>query len=545
MPPLTTPSPASFPKPLRPILSFGLFLVTGIGFGLLFDRTSLSTPFFWVIFFLLLPFFLQKPSSSRRGFAEGMAFGLAANLLGIRWLLVTMEDYGHLPALPSYGGLILFAAYLALFPALFRMATARLALWTDAGHLRARALLVAPALWIITEAGRTEILTGFPWNPLGSLLFGHQALVLPAQIVGATGLSFLIVAGAVLLARFFEGIVWRADLRPTGATAAARGGALFLFFLAWVLSGKYLESEGARLPSSFFPVALIQGNIPPDQKWSLEHIKADFRIYRNLSQKAVSQGARLLVWPETALPVFYDSLHPVLSREIAAMLFPKTFLLTGAIGRIPDPIQPMGLSFTNAAILISPDGHLASDYVKQHLVPFGEYLPLPEIFGWLRPLIGVAGDMARGHTPGKFSVSPRLSISPLICYEALYPSLVRKNLEHSTMIAVISDDAWFGRTSAPYQLFRESAMRSVENGVPMLRAANTGLSGVVLSNGQVLVTGPLFSPALLQASVPLSREPTFYRTHGEWVLKGVLLGLLFWRALLPLLPRKGRSLPGP
>lgn len=527
-----------------PVFSLLLFTLSGAGFGLLFGRRGLAIPDFWIIFLLLLPFFLLRPSGRLRGFFEGMAFGLAANILGIRWLLVTMQDYGHLSLLLAFGGLLLFSLYLSLFPAFFRWGTLVLSLWEkNGGGLSLRAVLLAPALWILSEAGRTEILTGFPWNPLGSLLFGHPALELPARILGTTGLSFLIVTGSVLLALFWEGTARFLKSGDKKRVFAGRITLLATFFLLWPLAGHRLERIAGKGPVDLLPVALVQGNIPPDQKWSADHLKADLAIYRNLSQRGIAQGARLLLWPETALPIFYTSAHPVLSRDLSTLLSPHTFLVTGSIGETPDPSQPMGIAFTNAAVLFGPDGKVRSDYIKQHLVPFGEFLPLPEIFGWLRPLIGVAGDMARGDHPGLFPLPNGLSLSPLICYEALYPSLVRKNLGPSQILGVISDDAWFGDTSAPYQLFRESAMRALENGVPMLRAANTGLSGAVLPDGTISLRGPLFEEALLEGKIPVPRpdpkERTFYRQHGEWLLKLSLLGLLFFGAIGPL--REGKK----
>ncbi len=547
-PPMSLPRAFRNPTPVSSAWSFRLplFLLSGAIFGLLFDQKKLTVPYFWIIFPALLPFFLLRPASLRRGFAEGMAFGLAANLIGIRWLLVTMGDYGHLPLPLAFGGLLLFSLYLALFPAFFRMGTLLLPLWKEGGDaLSPRALLLAPALWILSEAGRTEILTGFPWNPLGSLLFGHRDLALPARLVGTTGLSFLVAEGSLLLAYAWEGIAHIASL---GKPSAGRRLFLLLsFFVLWNMVGHRLSGETEKERHDQIRVALVQGNIPPDQKWSAEHLKADLSIYRSLSQQGIVHGAHTLIWPETALPVFYNSSHPVLARDLVSLLSPDNVLVTGSIGEIPDPDQPMGISFTNAAVLFGPDGRVRADYVKQHLVPFGEFLPLPAIFGWLRPLLGVAGDMARGGRPGHFDLPGGFSLSPMICYEALYPSLVRKDLGTSRLLGVISDDAWFGDTSAPYQLFRESAMRALENGVPMLRAANTGLSGVVLPDGTILMRGPLFKPALLEGTIPVPRpgpgDVTIYRRYGEWILKFSLMGVLFFWGLLPMKKRPASIRP--
>ena len=228
---IRTHSYSEGPRFSTPVVSFALFALSGAGFGLLFDRTSLFVPDFWIIFPLLLPFFLLRPSSRSRAFAEGMVFGLVANLIGIRWLLVTMQDYGHLPLFTALGGLFLFSLYLSLFPAFFRWGTLAMGLWReDRKGLALRAILLAPALWILSEAARTEILTGFPWNPLGSLLFGHRDFELPARFVGTTGLSFLIVTGSLLLALIVEEIPGIRKARSGIGILAGRV-ALFSVFL--------------------------------------------------------------------------------------------------------------------------------------------------------------------------------------------------------------------------------------------------------------------------------------------------------------------------
>jgi len=525
--------------------AFFLFTLSGAGFGLLFDQKTLSVSFFLVVFILLLPFFLLRPASGKRAFLEGAFFGFAANFIGIRWLLVTMEDYGHLPWPLAFSGLFLFSAYLSLFPAFFRYATFRSSLWGkgDAAALAPKALLLAPAFWILSESGKTEILTGFPWNPLGSLLFGHRDLASPARVIGTTGLSFFVVLGSTLLGlsvgRIKAVIVERKDLR----TAVIWPLATVAFLSAWALWGNLLEKDNSKERLPALQVALIQGNIPPDQKWTPDHLKGDLKTYLGLSQKEISTGARFIVWPETALPVFYNAPLPFVSKDLKTLLSPRAFLLTGSIGEIPSPDTKEGFSFTNAAVLYGPEGQVNSDYVKQHLVPFGEYLPLPILFGWLRPLLGVAGDMAHSNKPVQFSLPGGGSVSPVICYEALYPSLVRNGLGNSAnVLAVLSDDAWFGNTSAPYQLFRESAMRAIENGIPMVRAANTGLSGVVSPDGTVMTSGPLFQTVALHASILLPKKKTFYRKHGEWVLKLSLLLLLFWTASVALIDPAAREM---
>lgn len=524
-------------------VTFIVFVLSGAGFGLLFDQKSVTVSFFPSIFLFLLPFFLIAPLSRSEAFLEGAVFGMVANLLGIRWLLGTMENYGHIPWPLAFGGLFLFSSYLSLYPALFRYAMFRMHAWRiidGRPSLTPGTLLLAPTLWVLSEAGKTEILTGFPWNTLGALLFGHRNFVLPAKVVGTTGLSFLIVLVSALAGISIDRMLSSRNTPGIRRSATAWILVTVLTLSVWPLWGRSLSDNP---PPGSLPqrdVALIQGNIPPDQKWTPDHLRSDLGTYLSMSRQETAQGATLLVWPETALPVFYNAPLPIVTQKLRDLLSSGAYLLTGSIGEIPAPDQPMGVAFTNAAVLYGPEGDVVANYVKQHLVPFGEYLPLPIIFGWLRPLLGVAGDMAHSDHPARFPLPGGFSVSPVICYEALYPSLVRNSLgRHANILAVISDDAWFGNTSAPYQLFRESAMRSVENGVPMLRAANTGVSGVVTPNGEVAVSGPLFQTLALRATVKAGPGNTFYRRHGEWVLKISLLGFLFWLAVLPIARKHG------
>ena len=511
-----------------------IFLGAGGGFGALFDTKSLDVPFFPVIVLLLLPFFLIAPRTGREGFGEGFLFGLSANLIGVRWITVSMEEYGHIPPPLALGGLTLFSLYLALYPALFRALSFRLGFWApDSRSLRPRSLWMAPALWVVCDAGKTEVLTGFPWNPPGSLLFDHPLLALPARVVGTTGLSFLILLETALLAFALS------RLPRTRSAWKSLGLLLPLGLLAlWLVWGHALEAGQDH--SRSLPVALIQGNIPPDRKWSPEVFRETLSRYLSLSRQGMDKSAKFLVWPETALPVVYNGPRTRIAPRLAPTLSPPGFpgvpLLTGAIGERPDVDSPLGLAFTNSAVLYSPEGKVVKAYDKRHLVPFGEFLPLPSLFGWLRPMTGITGDMASGHRSVLFPLPNEAGeVAPLICYEALYPSLSRENLGRGTMLAVISDDAWFGDTSAPWQLFRESGMRAAENGVYLVRAANTGLSGIVAPDTTVVARGPLFRQAVVTGKIRLETGQTFYRQHGEWVLRLCLSSLLFAAAILPLL----------
>lgn len=499
---------------------------SGIAMGILFHHSAWSEHLWWISMFLFLPLWLSPPLSVREEFPVGLFFGLGFNGIGLFWLIPTMMHYGHVPILLAVFGFLLLCLYMSLFPAAF---------WTGFCFLKKevpRMLLpvVAAALWSVSEVAKGVLFTGFPWNPLGSLAFGHSPFLNMASVTGVTGLSFLIVLANGWFATGIEGVMQSGHITPF-----SRRLPFILFSLqmaVWFVVGE--QSVHFVNTEQRIRVSIIQGDIPQDQKWTGSFVSQSIRTYLSMSQKAIRQGGQILVWPETALPVVYNAVPSRLEDVVGKVFSLPIPLFTGTLGMERDQ-REHSYQFSNDAIGIDP-GRSAQVYQKMHLVPFGEYIPLPSLFGWLRNMTGITGDMKPGTIPGIFSFSIHgrtVSAAPVICYEALYPSLIRRlSLRNPDLLVVISDDAWFGNSDAPYQLFRQSLIRSVEDGIPLIRSANTGISGAITPDGSIFGTTSLFRQQVVTIPFPLESHETFYRKHGEWIFRLSIICLMILCAFL-------------
>ena len=468
----------------------------------------------------LIPLLVQiadrahAPRAARRGFVWGWLCGVVYFAGTIYWTGGVMARYGGIqPALAAaIAGLLI--AFLALFPAVFGIVLAQ-----SVDRLGRRALLLAPFAWTATELGRTWLFGGFPWALVGY----SQTAVLPiaqvASVTGVYGLSALIVfvAAAAALALTGRGRErWVAPAIAVGLVAACA---------AW---GSARLADG-RLVSSGTPLAvgLVQGNVPQDRKWDPAFASGILRDYLDRSREAADRGARLIVWPESATPFYY---HRSPQAEAIRMLARErgVWILLGSDEL--DPANP-AVSY-NSAFLVRPDGTTAGVYRKVRLVPFGEYVPFRRVLFFAEPLVEAIGDFAPGEAPVPLPFADGL-ISTAICYEVVYPALIRRGvLDGSTLLTTITNDAWFGRSSAPYQHFEMAAMRAIEQGRYLARSANTGISGVVDPYGRVLAASELFEPAVIVEQVRLLDDRTVYARIGDVVAyASVLLTLAAWASL--------------
>lgn len=502
-------------------------LLAGTFLGLLFQNHPWSRSLWWLAPLAFLPLWTEDIASFSRSFGKGFLFGLALNVAGLFWLVTTMTHYGHVPFLLAVCGDLLLSSYMALFAGIF---------WSGTVFFRGKIPSwsippVAAALWTVLEGFRGILFTGFPWNPLGSLLFGHPPFLGMAALAGTTGMSFLLVLSGGILGELIQKIQGKEGVRVWGPWFLTLG----ILVSLWALAGRHaLNAVGEK--GSPVRIALIQGNIPQDHKWTRAFLKASLARYLALSRKAVAEGATLLFWPETALPVVWTDPPPALLPAMNQLKSMPVPLVTGTLGVVQTG-DGTGYAFTNEAVAFTGLNNPVQSYRKRHLVPFGEYIPFSWLFGWLRSMTGITGDMRSG-TRGALFVLPEgggtIRLAPFICYEALYPSLVRQMaLKNPDLLGVLSDDAWFGRSDAPYQLFRQSLLRAVENGIPLVRVANTGLSGIMEPDGTVLARTSLFARQEVTISLHQKWRETFYRLHGEWVFRLSLLSILCLLAGVP------------
>ena len=437
-----------------------------------------------------------------RSAPEAFRLGLLAGIVHfggvLYWIPRVVAEYGGLPGAASWLVHVLLVAYLSLFPALFAAGTALVC-----RRFGAAGLACAPALWVTTELGRMHLFTGFPWELLGYSQTGVLPVAQLASLAGVFGLSALVAAvNATLafaaLARGVRGV--RAIAAMTAVLLAAVG------FGAWRLAAGALLERGRPLR-----VAAVQGNVAQRDKWNPALRDRILDTYLDLTRQAAGAGARLVVWPEASTPFAFES-DPARAASIRAVARDTgAHLLLGTT----ELARGGGRRLFNAAVLVDPAGRTAGSYRKHHLVPFGEYVPLRRLLFFVSPLVETAGDFSAGPGP-RTLVMDGEPLGAAICYEIIYPELVRGFVTRgSRLLTTVTNDAWYGRSAAPYQHFQQAAMRAIEQGRFLVRAANTGISGVVDPYGRIVVRTPLFARRVVTAEVRLLDERTLYSRTGD------------------------------
>ncbi len=428
----------------------------------------------------------------------GWFWGFGYFVAGLWWLgaafLVEADQFAW--ALPF--GVLGLPALLAFFTA-FGFALARLLWLPDASRILALAFGLTISEWL-----RGHLFTGFPWNNPGMALGQNIWLMQSASLIGLYGLCFLAVAisasPAVILTGRTAPARWTAPGIAAGALAAMAA------FGLWRVPAEPMPSvENVRL-------RIMQPNLPQDAKFNPRNRDAIMRRYLSLSASPGRDGrthadATHIVWPESAFP-FLLHRDPTSLAQIGGLLEPGSVLITGA-ARMDEPLPGEAVGkFFNAIQVIDDRGTIIGAYDKVHLVPFGEYVPR-----FLDDLIRAVGLRQFVHIPGGFEPSDSrkpLSIPGLppvaatICYEAIFPDAVLPEGPRPNLILNVTNDGWFGQTTGPYQHFAQARLRSVEEGLPLVRAANTGISGVVDPYGRIVDSIPLGVDGVLDANLPIA-----------------------------------------
>lgn len=458
----------------------------------------------------------------------GWWWGFGYFVAGLWWLgaafLVEADQFAW--AMPL--GVLGLPAVLAVFPG-FGFALSR-ALWSRGwGRLFALAFGLGASEWL-----RGHLFTGFPWNTLGMALGQNLWLMQGASAVGLYGLTvlaLLICASPAVLGTGERGR--RGWAAPVLALVAL---ALLAAFGAW------------RVPATPTPTVsgvklrIMQPNLPQDAKFRPENREEIMRRYLAISDRATSPGssgvadATHLIWPESAFPFLLDRDARALA-QIAALLPPGVTLITGA-ARAEEPLPgEERLRFYNAIQVVADDGTIVASYDKAHLVPFGEYLPAfadAALRGLgLRQFVHVPGGFDAGTSRTPLSVPGLPPVAATICYEAIFPGAVVRESTRPGLILNVTNDAWFGLTPGPHQHFAQARLRAVEEGLPLVRAANNGISAVVDPYGRVAASLPLGVDGVLDAPLPTAIWPTSFSNLGH-----ILLGImLLWCATSALVAR--------
>lgn len=435
----------------------------------------------------------------RRAFALGVTAGGVYFAGALYWIPGVLAQFGDLPLVVGVLLTGLLVAFLALYPACWAMIVAFLL-----SRLGPIAWSIAPAVWVATELGRGYVFGGFPWVLLGY----SQVTVLPvaqvASLTGVYGLSALLVAASTASTAALTATTRRARLISLAPVLGC-----VLIVVVW--GGGRLRESALTRQGHVLKVGLVQGNIPQTEKWNPGLSGSIFQTYLAMSREAAARGAQLLIWPESATPFNYEDDPPGhraiqdLSRSTGAPIL---------FGSEQEERTAGGIRYYNAAFLVDPSGR-AVVYRKIHLVPFGEYVPLRALLFFAKPLVQTVSDFSPGLEPVMMPIGDH-RIATAICYEVIYPHLVTASVRMGAeLLTTITNDAWYGPTSAPLQHFEQAAMRAIEQGRYLVRSANTGVSGIVDPYGRVLARSRLFERETIVGDVRLLREVTVYGRIGD------------------------------
>ncbi|MGQ9647808.1 MAG: apolipoprotein N-acyltransferase [Thermodesulfobacteriota bacterium] len=448
-------------------------------------------------------------------FTLGFLTGLVSYLGILYWIIVAVHTYGNIPLILSGLILLLLVGYLSLFTGTFAFLTRMVSLSSGI-----QTILSLPILWTALEYLRSFFLTGFPWANLGYSQYLNLPFIQMAEVTGPYGLSFVIL----LVNSTFFWILhqWINRTFPVREVVVT-----LLVLLSSMIYGyvriEMIGQEMPRLPS--LKVGLAQGNIDQSIKWDESFQKETLKIYERLSLKVAEQQPDLIIWPETATPFFFQQAKEFQPMVLDIPRRTNAYLLFGSPSY---KVERGKVNHYNSAYLASPSKEIVGRYDKIHLVPYGEYVPFEEIL----PL-GTLGEGIGNFKSGKeiynFSI-PQGKFGVLICFEIIFPDLCRRFVKQGAdFLVTITNDAWFGRTSAPHQHFTIAVFRAVENRVFIARAANTGITGFIDPRGKVIKKGEIFTEEAMIETIRLSKKKTFYTLYGDvfaWICSALSLLLL-------------------
>ena len=438
----------------------------------------------------------------RRAFLVGWFGGFVFFMATVYWVAPTIGRYTAVPLPLAVGILVLMNSVLAIYHGLFVAGLT----WLE--ERRVPAIWVAPALWVTLEWLRGWFLIGFGWAGLGYSQYRFHDLVQVSEVTGVYGVSavlvlFNVVATAVVaeqgrrVRRLWPALVVTSVL-VAGLPIAGRLRAAAI---------------AAKPPAGSLDVALVQGNVEQDQKWDPAYQNDTVARYRELTLSAAGERPALVVWPETATPFFFQEQSRFREGMLGLAGEADTYLLFGspAYRRLPQG----GFEEFNRAYLVSPAGRELGSYDKIELVPFGEYVPFRRILFFVDQIVYAVGTVVPGVVPTVFDI-PGARFGTLICYEGIFPGLTRRFVaDGANFLVNVTNDAWYGRTSAPRQHLAHATFRAIENRVPIVRAANTGISAIIDPDGRIRWEGPLFEPLWHVEEIHWTGVRTFYTRFGD------------------------------
>ncbi|MEQ8253046.1 MAG: apolipoprotein N-acyltransferase [Smithellaceae bacterium] len=475
----------------------------------------------WIALMPLL-WAIRGASSIRQGLFLGFITGMVCHVGLIYWITYVVVNYGYLPIYVGIVLMLLLACYLSIYISLFSAGVIFFRRWIPLW-------LAAPVLWVCLEYCKSYLLTGFPWENLGYSQYLNKDIIQFADIAGVFGISFLIV---LVNAALIE-VIGKKTRKEFILVAAV------ILIIAGVLLYGVKRSAQIDLILKDAPateVSIIQGNIDQAIKWNDSFQKETIDIYKNLSLQNMPSPGGLIVWPETALPFDYQDAGQFQEEVRAVSLKTKSWFIFGSTSYENSKEK---IDYYNSAYLLSPEGEIKGKYNKVHLVPYGEFVPLRTVFPFINKLTAGMGDFTAGSGYYPLTRGDK-KIGVLICYEGILPSAAREYKKKGSQLLVnITNDAWFGATSAPFQHFSMAVFRAVETRFYLVRAANTGVSAIVDPRGEIVAGTNIFERAAIKGKVKYSNIQTIYAEYGDILVLVCCLLVLFFFAFVIL--KKGES----
>ncbi|MBS1126479.1 MAG: lnt [Nitrospirae bacterium] len=479
-------------------------IVSGVLIVLAFPVFDLY-PLAWVALIpLLLSLWKKTPGEALQ---TGFVFGIVYFFGTLYWIYHSIHFYGGVSFVASIAIVILLCCYLSMYTAVFAYVFSSFIKKT-----KLPMLLIGPVLWVVLEFIRSYAFTGFPWSSIGYSQYKFLPIIQVSDITGVYGISFLVVAFncAIVDALLIKSRIRQMPLFPLSYTIL--GFFTLLIIIASSL-GYGFWRLGQERPGHMVRASVVQGNIEQDKKWEPAFQKYVMDTYSSLSLEAVKGSPDLIVWPETAIPFFFGADTANTEYFVRFQKTLSTYLLFGSVLTKKTSADQQFL--TNSVLLLDKEGKISYRYDKIHMVPFGEYVPLRSVLFFIDKLVAGIGD----YLPGNQYIKAETKFggfASLICYEIIFPGLVRKfYAKDGDFIVNITNDAWFGKTAGPYQHFSMAVFRAIENRKPLMRSANTGISGFIDSNGRIVSTTELFQRQVLSEEIKTDNTLSMYSRYGD------------------------------
>ena len=486
-----------------------LAIISGLMLTLSFPKPGYEL----LAWFALIPilFICSNQISFWKLFFLGLLTGLVHYFTLMSWVINSFSILANLPKLHVLSIFLIISIYLSFYPAIFMIIAKKIC------NKTLSTIILLPVTWVSLEYIRTHCFFCFPWGLIGYTQYQNISIIQIANITGIYGVSYLVVLGNIsvfLLIMALSKKKWN----DNEVDLVVASGGIFLFITLVCFSffyGKYcinsFDREVKTYPMKKF--AIIQGNIDQSIKWDPDYTRSSEKKYLNLSISQKKYHPDLIIWPETALTFYFQKKGSDSNKIRRFIRLYKTDFLLGSPAYFKDDNE--NYFFYNRAYLVGKDGITIDKYDKYHLVPFGEYVPLQKVFYFLKKLAEGDKNFSPGDSPKPVKWH-EYNIAVQICYEVIFPNLCRRIVtQNSNLIVNVTNDAWFGKTSGPYQHFSMAVFRAIENKRALIRSANTGISGLIDPVGRILYASPIYEDIAKTLKAPLIESFSFYTRFGD------------------------------